>query len=49
MHDELILEAPEDEAERAAALLREEMEHAAELRVPLVAEAKIGRSWYETK
>ena len=49
VHDELILEAPEDEAERAAALLREEMEHAAELRVPLVAEAKIGRSWYETK
>ncbi len=49
VHDELILEAPEHEAERAAALLREEMEHAAELRVPLVAEAKIGHSWYETK
>lgn len=49
VHDELILEAPEDEAERAAALLREEMEHAAKLRVPLVAEAKIGHSWYETK
>ncbi len=37
VHDELILEAPEHEAERAAALLREEMEHAAELSVPLVA------------
>lgn len=49
VHDELILEAPEHEAERVAALLREEMEHAAELRVPLVAEAKIGHSWYETK
>lgn len=49
VHDELILEAPVHEAERAAALLREEMEHAAELRVPLVAEAKIGHSWYETK
>lgn len=49
VHDELILEAPEHEAERAAAMLREEMEHAAELRVPLVAEAKIGHSWYETK
>lgn len=49
VHDELILEAPEHEAERAAVLLREEMEHAAELRVPLVAEAKIGHSWYETK
>lgn len=49
VHDELILEAPEHESERAAVLLREEMEHAAELRVPLVAEAKIGHSWYETK
>ena len=49
VHDELIIEAPEDEAETVAALLREEMEGAAALRVPLVAEAKAGHSWYETK
>ncbi len=49
VHDELILEVPEAEAERVSVMLREEMEHAVELRVPLVAEAKIGHSWYETK
>ena len=49
VHDELILEAPEQEAGPVLALLREEMERAVELRVPLVAEAKCGKSWYETK
>ena len=49
VHDELILEAPEAETEAVMALLREEMERAVELRVPLVAEAKSGKSWYETK
>jgi DNA polymerase I len=45
VHDELIVECPEEEAERVAALLEEEMEHVMELSVPLIAEAKIGRSW----
>ena len=49
VHDELIIEAPTEEAAHVAVLLREEMEHAADLRVPLVAEAKAGESWYETK
>ncbi|MFR4979292.1 MAG: DNA polymerase I, partial [Butyricicoccus sp.] len=49
VHDELILEAPKTEAEQVAVLLREEMEHAVALKVPLLAEAKIGHSWYETK
>ncbi|MBQ8144882.1 MAG: DNA polymerase I, partial [Butyricicoccus sp.] len=49
VHDELILEAPEAETAQVMALLREEMERAVELRVPLVAEAKSGKSWYETK
>ncbi|MBQ8586447.1 MAG: DNA polymerase I, partial [Butyricicoccus sp.] len=49
VHDELILEAPESETEKVMTLLREEMERAVELRVPLVAEAKSGKSWYETK
>ena len=49
MHDELIIEAPKAEAEQVAVLLREEMEHAVALKVPLLAEAKIGHSWYETK
>ena len=49
VHDELIVEAPQEEAERVAVLLTEEMEHAADLRVPLVAEAKIGKTWYDAK
>lgn len=49
VHDELILEAPQEEAERAAALLKECMEHVIALSVPLTAEVKIGKSWYETK
>ncbi|MDD4807398.1 MAG: DNA polymerase I [Oscillospiraceae bacterium] len=49
VHDELIVEAPEAEAETAKALLQEEMENAAQLSVPLVADAKIGKTWYEAK
>ena len=49
VHDELIVECPEAEAETVAALVTREMEAAAKLAVPLTAEAKIGRSWYEAK
>ncbi len=49
VHDELIVEAPEDEAEAAAAILKEEMESAVRLRVPLVADANVGDTWYEAK
>lgn len=47
VHDELIAECPEDEAERVKQLLVEEMSGAADLSVPLTANAKIGRSWAE--
>ncbi|CAO3381933.1 DNA polymerase I [Azospirillum argentinense] len=47
VHDELLFEAPEDRAERAAALVRGVMEGAATLGVPLVAEAGIGGNWDE--
>ena len=47
VHDELIVEAPETLAEKAAVILREEMEGAAKLSVPLTAEAKEGKSWYD--
>ncbi len=49
VHDELILECPEEEAEYAARLLSEEMEHAASFSVPLVAEAQTGKTWYDAK
>jgi DNA polymerase-1 len=47
VHDELIAECPESEAERAAEILQQEMENAANLTLPLTAEAKTGRSWHE--
>jgi DNA polymerase-1 len=49
VHDELILEVPEGEEAAAAAVLKEEMEEAVTLRVPLVVEIKTGNSWYELK
>ncbi|MBR5231350.1 MAG: DNA polymerase I [Clostridia bacterium] len=49
VHDELIIEAPEEEAQAVAELLRNCMENVIQLNVPLVAEVKTGRSWYETK
>ena len=47
VHDELIVECPEAEKERAAALLQEEMENAVHYSVPLIAEAKWGKTWAE--
>ena len=44
VHDELIVECPEGEAEQVQRLLAEEMEHVAELAVPLTAEAPAGKS-----
>ena len=47
VHDELIVECPEDEAERVRAILKTEMEHTADLTVPLTVDAHIGHSWAE--
>ncbi|MCQ8277620.1 DNA polymerase I [Acetobacteraceae bacterium KSS8] len=47
VHDELLFEAPEAEAETLAVLVRGVMQDAAVLRVPLVVETGIGRSWAE--
>lgn len=49
VHDELIVEAPEEEAQQVAALLKEEMENAVQLSVPMVADANIGKTWYDAK
>ena len=49
VHDELIVECPESEAETAARLLAEEMENVVHLSVPLTAEAHWGRNWLEAK
>ena len=45
IHDELIVECLEEEAGQVQALLREEMEGVAALSVPLVADAKVGKTW----
>ena len=47
VHDELIVECPEAEADTVAKLLTQEMEGVAQLSVPLTAEAKVGRTWAE--
>ncbi len=47
VHDELVLEAPEDEQERAIALLREAMGQAFELIVPLKVDVEVGMNWEE--
>ena len=49
VHDELIVDAPEEDAPAVAELLRREMENAVRLRVPLVADVHVGRSWMECK
>ena len=49
VHDELIVESPEEIAHQVAELISREMQNVAKLQVPLTAEAKIGKSWYEAK
>ena len=49
VHDELVFEAPTDEVESLRALVSHEMEHAAELSVPLVVDIGVGDNWLNTK
>lgn len=49
VHDELIVECPEREAEQVKALLTEEMESAVSLSVPMRADAHYGKTWYDAK
>lgn len=47
VHDELIVEAPENLAAKAAVILQEEMENAVKLAVPLPCDAKTGKTWFD--
>ena len=47
VHDELIVEAPDDEAEKALKIVTEEMENACKMKVVLRADGKIGKTWYD--
>jgi DNA polymerase-1 len=49
IHDELVLEVPEGDADAMATVVREEMERAMRLRVPLVAEVGVGVNWMAAK
>ena len=49
VHDELIVDAPESETEAVAKILKREMESAATLAVPLIADIGIGDNWLEAK
>lgn len=49
VHDELIVEAYLEEKEAVEKIVREEMQNAADLRVPLLVDLNSGRSWYDTK
>ncbi|MDQ3908326.1 MAG: DNA polymerase I [Acidobacteriota bacterium] len=49
VHDELLLEVPKNEAERAAELLKREMETAVDLDVPLEVEVGVGANWMDVK
>jgi DNA polymerase-1 len=47
VHDELIFEVPDAEVEKAMKVVKDVMEHALELSVPLVTEARLGSNWGE--
>ena len=49
VHDELILEASQADAERTAVILREEMQNVYDMRVPLAVDVHTGGSWYDAK
>ena len=49
IHDELIVEAADDEVEQVKAIVKESMEHAVELNVPLTVEVSAAKNWLECK
>jgi DNA polymerase-1 len=49
VHDEIVIEVPEPEAEKVAGIVKETMENIYPLAVPLAVDTHWGRSWYDAK
>ena len=49
VHDEMMIEAPEEEIEEVKEILKTNMEQATTLKVPLIAEISIAKNWYDCK
>ena len=49
VHDELVLDCPKEEEQKAAEILKYEMENAVKLSVPLTVEVNSGKDWYDAK
>lgn len=49
VHDELLVEASESDYNKAALVLKEEMENAVSISVPLVADVFVGKTWFDAK
>jgi DNA polymerase-1 len=49
VHDELLFEAPETAADETVALVRDKMEHAVTLKVPITVDVGVGKNWKEAK
>ena len=49
VHDELVLEVVNEEIQKVTDILKEAMEHAADLSVPLVIDVNVGKNWAEAK
>src|ERR1700722_13305199 len=49
VHDELVLEAPPDEAEKVSKMVKREMESVHKLDVPLIVDVGIGENWRDAK
>ena len=49
VHDEMMIEAPIEEAEEVKGIIKEQMESAIDLKVPLIADVSEADNWYECK
>lgn len=49
VHDELIIESPDEECEKAIEILKEEMENAVSMKVTMSVDAHMGKTWYDAK